>query len=116
MRLIDADALIESLGIEDEDIVFRGMLEDAPTVDLPDALRAAGWKEDGWVSVKDRLPDESGPYLVKLENVFVTHLAMNVHYWNAKDGYWRGSEAHSRIIGISHWMSLPEPPKEDDDA
>lgn len=75
-----------------------------------------GQTTSGWVSVKDRMPDKSGPYLVMLENVFVEHLVMNVHYWNAKDGYWRGSEAHSRIVGISHWMPLPEPPEEDADA
>lgn len=33
MRLIDADALIDELGISDEDIIFEGMLEDAPTID-----------------------------------------------------------------------------------
>lgn len=33
MRLIDADALIDELGISDEDIVFKEILEDAPTID-----------------------------------------------------------------------------------
>lgn len=33
MRLIDADALIDALGISDEDIVFKEMLEDAPTIE-----------------------------------------------------------------------------------
>ena len=91
MRPIDAEARIAELEKEVE------------------LARAAGW-----ISVKDRLPDKSGSYLVMLDNVLATHLAMNVHYWNAKDGYWRGSEAHSRIVGISHWMPLPEPPKEDE--
>lgn len=104
-RLIDADVLLGQMKHR-RDYVGRPsdpvcLVEDAPTV-------------GGWVSVKDRLPDKSGAYLVMLENVFATHLAINVHYWNAKDGYWRGSEAHSRIVGISHWMTLPEPPEEDE--
>lgn len=33
MRLIDADVLDYQLGASDEDICFRYMLEDAPTID-----------------------------------------------------------------------------------
>ena len=39
MRLIDADALIDELGISDEDIIFEGMLEDAPTIDAVPVVR-----------------------------------------------------------------------------
>lgn len=114
MRLIDEDALIDAL------MTYTWRDEDERLIDDADEKRAyiKEWLPvlptvGGWVSVKDRLPDKSGSYLVMLENVFVTHLSMNVHYWNAKDEYWRGSEAHSRIVGISHWMPLPEPPKEE---
>ena len=33
MRLIDADALIDSLGIEDEDIYCKYTIEEAPTIE-----------------------------------------------------------------------------------
>lgn len=39
MRLIDADALIDELGISDEDIIFEGMLVDAPTIDAVPVVR-----------------------------------------------------------------------------
>lgn len=39
MRLIDADALIDELGISDEDIIFEEMLEDAPTIDAVPVVR-----------------------------------------------------------------------------
>ena len=39
MRLIDADALIDELGISDEDIVFEEMLDDAPTIDAVPVVR-----------------------------------------------------------------------------
>lgn len=46
MRLIDADALIDELGISDEDIIFEGMLEDAPTIDAA-PVRHGHWIEYG---------------------------------------------------------------------
>ena len=39
MRLIDADALIDALGISDEDIVFKETLEDEPTIDAVPVVR-----------------------------------------------------------------------------
>ena len=33
-RLIDADALINTLGVSDEDIDFREILGDAPTIEI----------------------------------------------------------------------------------
>lgn len=44
MRLIDADALIDELGISDEDIIFEGMLEDAPTIDALPVVRCKDCK------------------------------------------------------------------------
>lgn len=44
MRLIDADALIDELGISDEDIIFEGMLVDAPTIDVA-PVRHGHWVE-----------------------------------------------------------------------
>lgn len=34
MRLIDADALIDTLGVSDEEIDFKEMLREAPTIDI----------------------------------------------------------------------------------
>ena len=39
MRLIDADALINTLGVSDEDIDFREILGDAPTIDAESVVR-----------------------------------------------------------------------------
>ena len=44
MRLIDADALIDELGISDEDIIFEGMLVDAPTIDAVPVIRCKDCK------------------------------------------------------------------------
>ncbi len=44
MRLIDADALIDTLGISDEDIEFKEMLEYAPLVDAVEVVRCKDCK------------------------------------------------------------------------
>ena len=75
-------------------------------------------KEDGscwepynagqWISVKDRLPESSGSYIVysgKSGTVFTAH------FW-ARDNRWSG---RSLNLTITHWMPLPEPPKGDED-
>ena len=44
MRLIDADALIDALGISDEDFVFKEILEDEPTIDAVPVVRCKDCK------------------------------------------------------------------------
>lgn len=60
-----------------------------------------------WISVKERLPDRKGQYLVAAIEAghyrhfgivsFTDHFVMNGHR-----SYWK----------VTHWMPLPEPPKE----
>ena len=125
MRLIDADALKEmkfSGGMHDDNWVicvpFREVMENidkAPTV-------------GGWVSVKDRLPEEGGKYLVTVtSNVdgkpfvktawFLLNLCDN---WQFKyecepnvPGFYNGDGEGDWVERtVSHWMPLPEPPME----
>ena len=55
----------------------------------------------GWISVKDRLPEKYGHYLVIRDNGF-----MSVDTWT------RHSHWGKAVCKITHWMPLPEPPKE----
>lgn len=73
-----------------------------------DELKAA---QPHWVSVKERLPDKPGLYLVAY------------YYWadikkkNHKVGLdsWRGKTTWARHDNrtVTHWMPLPEPPQEE---
>lgn len=61
-----------------------------------------------WISVKDRLPKEDGWYLVYTRYIIVPPRVVQYK-----------KDAEYPFIGfyqndITHWMPLPEPPKEDE--
>ena len=117
MRLIDADALIESIRellLEPDSAQYMwssdvlGKVKDAPTV-------------GGWISVKDRLPEKSGWYLVSLVNTRTGHrweVPVSADYSHGKWDYaYLGEEDATWMLNntVTHWMPLPEPPKEDEE-
>lgn len=60
-----------------------------------------------WVSVKDNLPHDHEEYLLfkKEENFcYIGHIDINKNWFDA-DG--------CTLEGITHWMPLPNPPKEE---
>lgn len=63
-----------------------------------------------WVSVKDRLPEKEGAYIVFKTNI--THLFVAI--WNGKE--WNSFINHSTLKRITHWMPLPQKPKSESDA
>lgn len=64
----------------------------------------------GWISVKDRLPDKAGSYLVigKSGGATVTRWYMPSEFYT--EGHFGGNGADY----IRYWMPRPEPPKERD--
>ena len=86
-------------------------------------------KENSWISVSERLPEDEKEYLVTLEKVYGTpdtffgiasYLKFgNDGYWNEKKyGYleWdKYSDGHggTKMYKVVAWMPLPEPYKED---
>lgn len=96
MRLIDADAY-----------AFPGDLEYEPTID-PESLRPK------WISVEDRLPEENARVWV-----FCDGKTEVMIYRRDADGecrfYWEdelGLFSAWYKCRVTHWMPLPEPPKE----
>ena len=68
-----------------------------------------------WISVKDRLPETGGYYLVHQMNPrFKTSFIQTARYSETR-GTWLGAQALCSLDFVTHWMPLPEPPKEDDD-
>ena len=62
----------------------------------------------GWISVKDRLPDKAGSYLVigKSGGATVTRWYMPSEFY--PEGHFGGNSTDY----IRYWMPRPEPPKE----
>ena len=76
--------------------------------DVADYLIAHGVTIQKWIPVTERLPEKGGSYLVfssKSKTVFTAH-------------YWLGDRWANRANGqfITHWMEMPMPPKEKNNA
>lgn len=67
-----------------------------------------------WVKCSDRLPEETGTYLVFHEfGAIDTQMFSKVRkQWNAFDWDYPNAE-ENYMQGITHWMPLPEAPKEE---
>lgn len=64
-------------------------------------------KEQDWISVKDRLPERADDYLVYFDDGFITTTSYTADENGEMDWeLWAGSGEPT------HWMPLPEPPKE----
>ena len=68
----------------------------------------------GWVSVKDRMPESYGNYLVRVgkSGKGWFNPQTKTAYWMPDKKVWKGTEAYSVFTDVSHWMPLPEPPME----
>ena len=73
-----------------------------------------------WISVKERLPEKEGSYIVRTKTGAVTTARFydertfsETHYLPKE--YTRKA-AWSRNRDVTHWMPLPEPPKEAKDG
>lgn len=86
-------------------------------------------KENGWIPVSERVPEDEKEYLVTLEKVYGTPEKLygianylkfgDAGYWNEKKyGYleWdKYSDGHggTKMYKVIAWMPLPEPYKEE---
>jgi hypothetical protein len=68
----------------------------------------------GWISVKDRLPEKDGEYLVRFDNKAIHNAEYeskcgSFGYWLAI--MWDEDADWFPYVGVTHWMPLPQPPK-----
>ena len=61
-----------------------------------------------WVSVKDRLPEESGIYVVTANDGHAQRVSFV--QWQKKNRMWNLTGARS-YWRVTHWQPLPQPPK-----
>ena len=79
------------------------------TEHLAEHLIAHGVTVQEWVDVKDRLPEESGMYIVTANDGHAQRVSFV--QWQKKNRMWNLTGARS-YWRVTHWMPLPEPPKE----
>lgn len=134
MRLIDADALLrqaKELYILHPDIAwlhgtFLNLIENMPTVEV---AKDTNVLTNGWISVKDRLPErgryvlvavyghdviiqkpgESLPDAIERTRRTVRYVTMG---FVDEDG-WCGPDGYPMMVTPAYWQPLPEPPKEE---
>lgn len=96
--------------------------------DIADHLITHGVTVQEWVSVEDALP-ENGKYLVRCKHMGVPYMdilsfthdyrSLDKYDWYSledKKDFWFDCDAgHGLYIedGVTHWMKLPAPPKEE---
>ena len=91
--------------------------------DIAEKLISNGVTVQKWISVKDRLPDETGRYLAVKKRIAPDELGGNstdivILRFSVDDGFkmpthipdWINEKINEEV---THWMTLPEPPKEE---
>ena len=78
--------------------------------DIAEKLISNGVTVQEWVPVTDRLPEDGGYYLVVHRNKYNGSISIAFEmYIKCKIGeWWENDYAYD----VTHWMSLPEMPKE----
>ena len=96
------DALIEWYGGEPTDIgAFENIIEKLPSA------------EPKWIPVTERLPEEWWPVLGLIQFCDEKEPPAQQVLWYLGNGHWRETWRGDMIeSAVTHWMPLPEPPKE----
>lgn len=73
---------------------------------------------DGWISVKDRIPENDRSYLtigprgvMRVAKAYVPAQVLKAYGGDPNYVLWT---CEGRFVKATHWMPLPEPPKGDD--
>lgn len=106
--LIDRDYILSALGVFNDTVhcnehfidgiaTAKEIVRNAPTIEA----------EPKWISVKDRLPEDGGYYLVTCEGI---ERYVKTAFWVITKQIWK--LGYVTLPNVTHWMPLPELPKE----
>ena len=110
-KLISANALIEHLErcIAESKGLFSSLcvaikcyVDQMPAVDMPQ-----------WIPVTERLPDKYGTFLVAIDEVHgENRISVDAADFDPFEKKWSTFGYFCAGYKVTHWMPLPEPPKE----
>ena len=106
MRLIDKDKLMEILCQHCDSHIE--MCEDCGMREIIESVPSA------WISVKDRLPEESGTYLVcDVPYMIMSFVAYRARWerFNCYDTFTEEYVNEQGVYEVTHWMPLPDAPE-----
>ena len=72
------------------------------------AMAISALEKTKWIPVDDRLPEESGMYIVTANDGYAQRVSFV--QWQKKNRMWNLTGARS-YWRVTHWMPLPLPPK-----
>ncbi len=75
---------------------------------MADHLIANGATFQKWIPVSERLP-ENGDVVI----CFIKNGEQDMLQWDTFENTWVGKQWTYKRHAVTHWMPLPEPPKED---
>ena len=82
-----------------------------PACELADYLLSNGVTVQEWISANDSVPKNSGNYLVVHRNKHNGSTSTAIEaYIKCRIGEWW---ANDYVYDVTHWMPLPQPPKEE---
>lgn len=84
---------------------------DGGYINQEQAVAAWNNRADGWISIDDRLPENNTEVLISIDYGNGKQSVL-MGYMRSQDVSWRGVVGQ-KLIGVTHWQPLPEPPKGD---
>ena len=99
-KLID---WIRNTYISNSKCAYKATVNDTADVVIADYLIANGVKIQQWIPVAERLPKKNTAVIAATDNGIVFQCLYAYDGWDL----WEGNE-----VNITHWMPMPEPPKE----
>ena len=81
-------------------------MRDESTIELQQLRKEnAELREREWISIQDDLPKDYKRVLI------YSWLVLSCTAWREEDTFFHGDN-QNRFVGVTHWMPLPEPPKD----
>lgn len=108
-KLIELIGRVQDCGCDVTDVVKMNYIENTT---LADHLISNGVTVQRWIPVSERLPEKEGTYITTTNATGRSQgvLVQEYVYRNGV-GKWRWHDRYSPWT-VTHWMPLPEPPKE----